>query len=131
MKKKFPPVVTSLKKEIVGIGLGRGEESIEEMREVDVPLYAIRNAAYSYGASYMFDGELMSQIVEEFKDDLVILPSSIHEILFMRKKDAPAVEELLCHVAQVNHDLLLPEEILSNSVYIYHRKTHLFEVISI
>lgn len=124
MKKIFPPIVRSMSE----ILMEMTEEENDKMVTVDMGesiLYVLTNTDKYYGASYMFDEELMSNIAERFEDDLVILPSSIHEILFLPRQNAINIGELISIVMEVNYSQVQPEEVLSNSVYVYDRKTHI------
>lgn len=123
MKKELPPIVCSLN-ELLAEVLGKGSMEIENISTEDDFLHVISNTVKLHGASYMFDEELMDDLAEQFNDDLVILPSSVHEVLFLRKKDAKNMDELLRTVVEVNSSMVPPEEVLSNSVYVYDRETH-------
>lgn len=104
MKKKYPPVIMRL--------------------EGGISLNALTNNEQFHAACYMFDEEYMSRIAEKINDDLVIIPSSIHEILFMKKQEAPEINYLFDMVRDVNRsNAILPEEVLSDNVYIYNRST--------
>lgn len=77
---------------------------------------------YAFGAVMMLFPGLLSNIAEEFGNDVIILPSSIYEILLVDPKtivdkDAKDV------VKQVNVEAVKPTEKLSDSAYKYDRKT--------
>ena len=77
---------------------------------------------YAFGAVMMLFPGLLSNIAEEFGNDVIILPSSIYEILLVDPKtildkDAKGV------VKQVNVEAVKPAEKLSDSAYKYDRKT--------
>lgn len=123
MKKKLPPVARPLNEVLMEIlemqSVGTGNVLIQD----DFP-YFISNTEKFHGASYMFDGELMEHLAKRFEDDLLIIPSSIHEILLLKKQDVRNMGEIVNMVREINYSQLLPEEILSNNVYVYDRKTH-------
>ena len=58
---------------------------------------------------------------EHFKEDMVFIPSSIHEIIAIPKRTAPGPEEINAMVRQVNADYVSEEEILSGHVYYFDR----------
>lgn len=123
MKKKVPPVVLPVSEEIM---LNLDEESkkmvADQITDIQENLpYVISNTERYHGASYMFDREFMANLAERFKDDLVILPSSVHELLFLRKQEVTDIEELVAMVTEINYTHVLPEDVLSNSVYVYDR----------
>ena len=69
----------------------------------------------------LFAGEF-SGLAQELGSDLYILPSSIHEILLL-PVSAGKPEELAEIVKEVNRTQVQPEERLSDSVYLYDRKS--------
>lgn len=72
-------------------------------------------------AAMLFAGEF-SGLAQELGSDLYILPSSIHEILLL-PVSAGKPEELAEIVKEVNRTQVMPEERLSDSVYLYDRKS--------
>ena len=68
----------------------------------------------------MFNTEVLSEVAEKFDNDLYILPSSIHECIALPAEgDVLMVAEM---VKVVNSTEVLPEEVLSDSVYKFDRK---------
>ena len=65
----------------------------------------------------------MSRIAEEIGGDMVVLPSSIHESILLRKGKDTDFDTLREMVKEVNRTQLLPTEILSDEVYQYSRDT--------
>ena len=115
MKKTFPPIVRSMSEVLMEMT----EEESDEMVTVDMGeniLHVLTNADKYYGASYMFDKEMMSNIAERFENDLIILPSSVHEVLLLPMQNAINIGELISMVIEVNYSQVQPEEVLSNSV---------------
>ena len=86
-------------------------------------MYVLTNKDKHYGAAYMFDKEVMSRIAEEIGGDMVVLPSSIHESILLRKGKDTDFDTLREMVKEVNRTQLLPTEILSDEVYQYSRDT--------
>lgn len=88
---------------------------------------AITNSYYLYGASVLLYDGMLDKIAEEYDDDLIILPSSVHESILL-----PASEyrdttnnEFVQLITDVNYNsgILRPEEILSDNPYFYDRRT--------
>lgn len=104
-------------------------EVISEMLGVPVDsgcspmqMYVATNRFKLGGAAAMLFPEEFSGLAQELGSDLYILPSSIHEIiLFPAGTERP--EELAEIVKEVNRTQVRPEERLSDSVYIYDRKS--------
>lgn len=62
-----------------------GYNEIPEGAEL-IEMYVLTNKDKHYGAAYMFDKEVMSRIAEEMGGDIVVLPSSIHESILLKKE---------------------------------------------
>lgn len=120
MKEKWPPVILPLY-EAIRTSLGEHDKEIAAGNEIPM-LYLMSNADHLYGASYMFDGEFMANLAERFEDDLVIIPASVHDLLFCRRQEIISIGNLIHMLIEVNGAHCLPEEILSNSIYVYVRK---------
>lgn len=133
MKKKMPPVVRNVH-EVVGPALAQSEEELEDFENFaeELPMFCLLTNSRNFrGASYMLDEATMSGLAARYEDDLVILPSSIHEVLFMRKKDVRQdVKELAGMVVEINENQVPLNEILSDNAYVYSRENHSFSVIS-
>lgn len=102
---------------------GEDEELMKEMlRPMDDKMYVLTNNARQYGASCIMYNDVLKNFSDEKNSDLVIIPSSVHEVIILSLNDNDSVEELNDMVTQVNADHVLPQEILSDHVYIYDRK---------
>lgn len=55
--------------------------------------------------------------------DLIILPSSVHEVLLVPYEEDLCMEELKEMVRHINRTEVAKEEVLSDNVYCYSRKT--------
>ena len=86
------------------------------------PLYVASNKNHSYGAFAMFCDSLYQNVSEILGEKFIVLPSSIHEVIA-----APYVEtkeefdELQKIVREINMSEVIPDERLSDSVYIRDR----------
>ena len=67
---------------------------------------------------------MLDQIAEKLGEDFYVLPSSIHESLVIGKSEAGSREMLEEMVRDVNGDVVMPGEILSNHVYEYDAQAH-------
>ena len=98
----------------------------------DEMMYILSNEPGVFGATYMSSTEALAEVAEKLDDDLVILPSSIHEVIIlpvsqtvgMYMQSDEGLYELKEMVSQINGDVVSPEEILSNNVYKYDAKEH-------
>lgn len=118
MHNHFPPEFASMSHVLRSLG----HDEIPEGAEL-IEMYVLTNKDKHYGAAYMFDTEVMSRIAEEIGGDIVVLPSSIHESILLKKGKDTDFDMLREMVKEVNRTQLLPTEILSDEVYQYSRDT--------
>lgn len=85
-------------------------------------LHMLTNRHKLFGAACMLYPSLLRDTAQRLDCDLVILPSSIHEVLLFPAHTAPSQEDLNEMVREVNLTQVSPEEILSDHVYYYSRK---------
>lgn len=116
--------------EIIGESIKQeGMEWIKEMEgmediSLDIPgvkeMYVLTNAFKLYGAA----GILNKKLIREFAKgrDMYILPSSIHEMIFVPASDKYRVEELDRIVADINELQVAKEERLTDHCYFYDAK---------
>lgn len=85
------------------------------------PILMISSRTRCCGAVYMMDTSLLAHCAENFDDDVIIIPSSIHEILVVPASeiDRENVERM---VHEVNRCAVDPKEFLSDHSYIYSRE---------
>jgi hypothetical protein len=93
--------------------------------EEPFPMYILSNRDRTYGASVILYPGLLSRLADSFEKDLLILPSSVHEVLLLPLDDEPDMGYYSQMVNEVNETQLADEEILSDHAYYYSRKTRL------
>ncbi len=87
-----------------------------------VPLYVLTNARKFLGAScFLYEG-ILEKCASYTKGNYYILPSSIHEVLFISESFVSSVKELKDMVCDVNQTLD-STDVLSDSVYHYNAST--------
>ncbi len=101
--------------------MGIPEQTEEMMYVASVP---DKNA----GAGVLAYQEFMDQAAERLGGDFYILPSSIHEILLVPDNGEQMADDLRDMVVQVNATEVRPDEKLSDNVYHYDSKEHIFEL---
>ena len=101
--------------------MGIPEQTEEMMYVASVP---DKNA----GAGVLAYQEFMDQAAERLGGDFYILPSSIHEILLVPDNGEQMADDLRDMVVQVNVTEVRPDEKLSDNVYHYDSKEHIFEL---
>lgn len=92
--------------------------------ELDDGMYVLTNQRKHHGAAVMLSQKTMDEITEKVGKEYFILPSSIHEVLIVPKKEGMELSDLEGMVRDVNGtQVALPEQ-LSDHVYAYDAKTH-------
>jgi len=97
-------------------------DHVPEIRE-EIKSYVMTNQQKLFGAATMLYKDVMKKHAEKLQRDIYILPSSIHELILVPADFDMNVECMKCTVRDVNRTQVLREEVLSDSVYIYHRET--------
>lgn len=96
---------------------------IEIPSDVPYPMYVGTNPERILGASILMYETYLEDLAAQIEDDLCIAPSSIHEVLiFPLSLVQPS--KIIEIVRDVNRTVVLPQEKLSDSAYIYRRGTH-------
>lgn len=99
-----------------------------EMLEIGCPkTYVMTNKDKVNGATIMLYSKFFGELAEKCNDDLLIIPSSIHELFAMPAETMPKeiAEDM---VKNVNDTEVEDEEILSYTIYRYRKETGLLEV---
>lgn len=85
------------------------------------PISIVSNETAIEGAAMMVYKSVFEQMAEEEGCNLIIIPSSIHEILVLPEKDFADNRGLVEMVEEVNTTQVSPNERLSNSVFIFRK----------
>lgn len=97
-------------------------KELEDMKKC-CPMYVMSNAQKVLGAATMYYPDTVKSFAEELEKDVLIIPSSTHEIIMMPMSADADIVQLREMVHEVNRTQVPDEEILSDSVYIYSRET--------
>ena len=73
----------------------------------------------NYGASCIADQAFMEEVTGRLGDDYAIIPSSIHEVIFINIEDGMDANQIAAMIRDVNTAELRPEEVLSDRAYMY------------
>ena len=90
---------------------------VENMK--DDTLYCLTNHLVRNGASVLLYPGLLRECAAKCGKDLVILPSSVDEVLLMPLSDGNKLNELTEMVRGINQSVLEPGKVLSDHVYRY------------
>jgi len=123
----FPPLIRTMEEVIKGL-LDR-ENIDNEIFDYDdkqyeaYPMYILTNEKGINGASCILYKDVIKDFANLIKSDLYILPSSIHELILIPMESAIEKERLSQMVVEINSSQVPVDEVLSDHVYIYSRKT--------
>lgn len=125
MRSGKPELLVSMKdllEEMVGLQLGE---------DTYIPMYVLTNQEKLYGAAALLYSERMKELADRWQSDLLILPSSIHEVLLLPDDGQNEYAFYRQMVEDVNTTQVEPEEVLSYSLYRYRReKAEIEEIFS-
>lgn len=96
----------------------------------DIPMYMMSNKQRCNGAISICYKESLHNFSKLLKSDVVILPSSVHEVILLPLETKTNFKDLKDMVYQVNRTKLAREEFLSDNVYLYRRDTDNIEIVS-
>lgn len=106
---------------------GSGKAEFEMPEEADVALernsamYVLSNCDRIFGASALLYSRSMKKLAGELNRNLIILPSSVHEVILVPDDGITKKEFYREMVKEVNDAQVEPEERLSYNVYYYDR----------
>ena len=91
---------------------------------IESELCVLLNRSKLRGASGMLRIDLLQDLADKKESDLLILPSSVNEVLLLARKDNMLdMDSVKKMVEDINRDHVDEEERLSDNIYIYRRKT--------
>ena len=92
----------------------------------DDMMYILTNDSGINGAACLLYDGVIQDFAGRFASDVIVIPSSVHEVLLVPFKEEYDVNELNMLVREVNNTIVDAEEILADSVYIYRRNDRIF-----
>lgn len=97
------------------------ELSFAAAKDADISMYVLSNRERLYGAASILYSDKIKHLARRLDRNLIILPSSVHEVLLVPDNGHMEKEFLHNMVKEVNDTHVDPEEILSYNVYYYDR----------
>lgn len=85
------------------------------------PLYVLTNKTGINGAACILYQDIIKDFAERIGSDLIILPSSIHEVLLFPDSHDQEYIYFRDMIQNVNAEDVAEEDILSDELYLYHR----------
>ena len=93
-------------------------------------LYLLSNKFGINGAGAILYTDEMRTLSERFDTDLIILPSSVHEVLLRRHDESMDMEYLKEMVRSINATEVPEKDVLSDNIYIYRKDKAVIEMVS-
>lgn len=129
-KKQLPVTIRNIEDVLMTILNENTQEKCDNQIKESMPIFIASNVASVFGATVILFPEELKPLADKYKSDLIILPSSIHEILLLPDDaDDMKLNDYLKMVSEVNQSQLRSEEILSYSVYRYKWKEEKIECV--
>ena len=94
-----------------------------------MPMFVATNNKKVNGAGVILYDGLLITFAEKIGGDFYILPSSVHEVIFVPANGDMDARYLIQMVKKVNATEVAPDEVLSDNVYIYHADKDFVEII--
>lgn len=135
----MPPIIKNMRdvmKEIALENLGDDykEEYMEGLIEdnaASAPLYVMTNINGLHGSCCILYENVLKNFADSIGHDLIILPSSIHEVLLVPDGGQIAYENLGDMVTDINHSEVPLEDQLSNQIYLYSKADQELSIVSV
>ncbi len=100
-----------------------------ELADLSAPqLYVATTEEQVNGAGVIAYPGVLEEAADMLGGNFYILPSSIHELLFLPQKGTTDYRDLEAMVREINETQVAPSERLSNSVYHYDSRDRVFEL---
>ena len=106
--------------------------SIYLMGEDDnIPMEFVTNEMESFGSGAILydDKAVLKELAGKYDTDLIILPSSVHEVLTIPYADDADIDYLKNTIKNINDSIVNKKDILSYSAYKYSRDTNSVEIL--
>lgn len=85
----------------------------------EIPMKVLSNKKRIHGAACILYPGLLEKLAINQGGSYYILPSSVHELILLKDSGAEKPENLKRMIREVNHTLVAPEEVLSDTLYYY------------
>lgn len=101
-----------------------------ERQPVFPTIYVLSNPVGVNGAACMTYPHVIEDFSRQLNQDILILPSSIHEVLLVADSGNYDYEDMSLLVKDINDTEVSVEDRLSNQIYCYHRDTRQIRMVS-
>lgn len=98
-------------------------ESINELSDLKFK-YCTNQFDFRGAAAFLYPG-VLKDVAEEWDDDVIIIPSSIHEVLLI-PASLGTIDKIIEMIKSVNMEVVNADDFLSDHCYVYHKATGLY-----
>ena len=120
--------IKSMREMLIGMMFPFGEmpenDPMVEMMlppEGDPPMYVMTSSDGIKGACCILYSDKLGDFADKVDSDLVILPSSIHEVIILPKDESMEMDNLKNMVNEINMGVVSEEDRLSNNIFVFDR----------
>ena len=103
-------------------------EELPPIGEIPIPMHIMTNTEKANGAITILYQDALKNFAERIHSDVVILPSSVHEVILLPLREDGDFKEFRNMVCEVNRSGLAREDFLSDNVYLYRKDTGSIEI---
>lgn len=94
---------------------------------IEIPMWVVTSYDRNYGAGCLESGGVQEDLINMIStspfenEDIILIPSSVHEWIAVPESCGVANTETLAYmIGEVNHDHVPPEQVLSDHAYLLH-----------
>lgn len=114
-KRLHPPVIYAMEELLLGSKKPWPEEEAEEIHG----MYVLTNASGIHGAASLIYKERLREFAKASGGGFYVLPSSIHEVIFLPDQAEVCPRQLAAVVKEINDTKVEATEVLSDQVYYF------------
>ena len=115
------PILYPVKLKPLSFVLGLGDD-ICPFPGMSGHMFVLSNTENQNGAASVCYKDVLDNFSQKIKDDLVVLPSSVHETILLPLQEKSNLDSLKEMVYDINRTVLDRSEFLSDNVYVYNRQ---------
>lgn len=96
---------------------------LPEEKAMELPMYVLTTNDKTDGANTMLHPELLDETAKFLASDLVIITSSVHEVIVIPYEPDINLKDISAMICEVNAKQVAPEEILNDHPYVYDKNS--------
>lgn len=112
--------MNTIEQTMIDLGIDNADFEIPKR---GVPLFVLKPMDQENATIVFFCNKLLREVTKVLDCDIYIIPSSIHELIILRKKDfsESKVKDLKSIILDINETIVSSEDFLSNNLYEFSR----------